>query len=64
MADQATVHIGENSPEHVALRLLMTIASNEGKKIYGGPTSGGSYADKEWLLTNYKDCLKAVRDPY
>jgi hypothetical protein len=33
MADVSTIHLGENSPEHIAYLPLRTIASNEGKTL-------------------------------
>jgi hypothetical protein len=62
MADQTTVHIGENSPEEVAYKLLKIVASNEGKTLQyaqGAPAT----ADRSWLLDTYAECLRAVRRP-
>ena len=68
MAD-AAVHIGENSSEYVAYRLMLDIAEAEGKRFskpvpgYGG--SGSSQvADRDWILNTYRQCLRAVRDPH
>lgn len=60
MADAPVVHIGENSPEHVAFQLLNTIASIEGIKLYGGDSKS---ADRKWVLDTYAECLNAVRNP-
>lgn len=60
MADQPVVHIGENSPEEVAYKLMGTIASNEGKTLRS-TTSGAASADRKWLLDTYTECLMAVR---
>ena len=62
MADQAVVHMGENSPEFVAVILLRTVASNEGKSLFGHGGDGAS-ADRKWLLDTYAECLQAVRRP-
>jgi hypothetical protein len=63
MAETATVvHIGENSPEEVAYKLLVTIASNE-KKTLSDRTSGSATADRKWLLDTYAECLSTVRTP-
>lgn len=56
MTDSTTVHIGENSPEHVAHKLMHEIAGVEGKTIQ----VNGS-ADREWILDTYMECLIAVR---
>jgi hypothetical protein len=58
MADRPVVHIGENSPEQVAFRLMEAIVRVEGvdlHKSYDNP-----FATREWLLTTYRDCLLAV----
>jgi hypothetical protein len=57
-ADTPIVHIGENSPEQVAYKLLQIVASNEGKSLTGGAT-----ADRKWLLDTYAECLHTVRNP-
>jgi hypothetical protein len=59
MADQPVVHIGENSPEHVAFRLMEVIARVEGIELYR--SSDNSYATREWLLRTYRDCLVTVK---
>ena len=61
MADSAVVHIGENSPEQVAYKLMQHIASVEGKEFY---TLNGKQADREWILRTYMQCLRAPRDPF
>ncbi len=52
------VHIGENSPEEIAYKLLVTIAANEKKSLHGAAT-----ADRKWLLDTYAECLSTVRNP-
>jgi hypothetical protein len=62
MADTTpVVHIGENSPEQVAFKLLQSIAGNEGKKLSGATPTVGEYPDKKWLLDTYAECLHAVK---
>jgi hypothetical protein len=66
MADQSVVHIGENSPEQVAYRLMETIAWLEGYSIpMSAPVnpsdSTAKYPDRQWLLNTYKECISAVR---
>ena len=64
MADVSvnSVKASEVSNEMVALYLLASIAQNESGMVVnikdGIPVIGG--ADKEWLLTNYVDCLKSI----
>ena len=63
MADNAAiVHIGENSPEEVAYKLLKTIASNEGKTL-APSVSHKATAERAWLLDAYAECILAVRNP-
>jgi len=54
------VHIGENSPEEVALKLLHTIAYCEGK-IIAKATMAAPNADRAWVLDTYAACLIAVK---
>ena len=63
MAEQAVVHIGENSPKRVAYRLMENIASVEGKLFYQERATGADQrsADRQWILDTYADCLRAVR---
>jgi len=64
MAD-TVVHIGENSPEQVAYKLMERIADVEERSIhsrYPG-TKGWTAADRKWLLDTYAECLLAVRSP-
>jgi hypothetical protein len=62
MADNAIVHIGENSPEHVAYKLMERIAEAEGKNLHR--SSGGQRkADKAWILDTYAECIRTVRAP-
>lgn len=59
-ADSTTVHIGENSPEQVAYKLMRDVANVEGKAFHKNPTGGNTAADREWILNAYADCLRAV----
>jgi hypothetical protein len=59
MADSAVVHIGENSPEQVAYKLLLHMASIDGFTLQGL----GDRPTKEWLIKNYSTCLSAVQNP-
>jgi hypothetical protein len=60
--DTPIVHIGENSPEQVAYKLLQIIASNEEKTLSIG-TSHKATANRKWLLDTYAECLSTVRNP-
>ncbi len=58
MADEAVVHIGENSPEHVAYRLLRDVAWAEGM----AKSTGHMFeTDRKWILDTYAECLGAVK---
>lgn len=61
MADAPVVHIGENSPEQVAFRLLERVASVEGIYLHG--SKDGKVADRKWILDTYAECIYAVRTP-
>ena len=50
MADAPVVHIGENSPEEVALKLTQIIASVEKRSLAGHVANT---ADRKWLLDTY-----------
>jgi hypothetical protein len=62
MADSAhiVVHIGENSPEQVAYKLLHIIAANERKTLSSSAT-GAATAERKWLLDTYAECLTTVK---
>lgn len=57
MADQTDVHIGENSPEEVAFKLLDLIGAAE-RKTFRGPSLN---TDRAWILTTYAECIGVVR---
>lgn len=59
MTEQAIVHLGENSPEEVAFKLLRLIGSAEGK----GLSSQAPKADRAWILKTYAQCLLTVNYP-
>jgi hypothetical protein len=60
MADtNTTVHIGENSPEQVAYRLLQDVMNAEGRSIFR--TEKREQVDRKYLLDTYVECLKAVK---
>ncbi len=57
MTDQTTVHIGENSPEQVAFKLMSLVAEVEGRENYA---HGAHPMDREWILRTYAQCLAVV----
>ena len=62
MAEGTVVHIGENSPEYVAYRLMEAIAMAEKKTL---PGRGGSQdPDRAWLLRTYAQCVQVVKEPH
>jgi hypothetical protein len=61
MADAPAVHIGENSPEQIAYKLLLDIQRIEQKAFHKGDLSAGwSTADRAWILNTYAECLRAT----
>lgn len=64
MPDTSVVHIGENSPEQVAYKLLEAIAKVEMISLSGSkdPAPGWKKADRKWILDTYKECLATVKN--
>ena len=60
MTDPA-LHIGDNSPEYVAYRLMFDIAKVEKKALT--PSASCQTADRRWVLDTYAECLRIVRSP-
>jgi hypothetical protein len=60
MPDAPIVHIGENSPQHVAYQLFRHIAAVEGKSFNAGKSEA---ANRKWILDTYAECLRTVLDP-
>ena len=59
MAEAApVVHIGEKSPEQIAYKLLLLIASKEGKLL-----DDHAIENRKWLLDTYAECLRTVQNP-
>ena len=63
MAEAPVVHIGENSPEQVAYRLLHDIARVEDKLTHPSEDNPQRTADRKYILDTYAECLMAVRKP-
>lgn len=62
MADAPVIHIGENSPEHVAYRLMQDIALVEKRALHASDVSSGwRSADRKWIIDTYIECIKATR---
>lgn len=61
MADEKVVHIGDNSPEQVAYKLLQDIAKCEGMDLFADGKK--IVASREWILSTYAQCLMTVRRP-
>ncbi|GAA2850098.1 hypothetical protein EDC40_101349 [Aminobacter aminovorans] len=61
MADSSVVHIGENSPEHVALHLMEVISRLEKRPLYAGDPNP---ADRKWVLETYAQCISTVRNGF
>ena len=59
MADATIVHIGENSPEQVAYKLMRDIATSEGKPV--GIPHDPKPVDRKWILDTYAECLTATK---
>jgi hypothetical protein len=55
MADAPVVHIGENSPEHIAFKLMLFIQSADDSIV--------SKTEKKSILDLYAECLNAVQRP-
>lgn len=54
MADAAPiVHIGENSPEEVAYKMMLLIARAEGKSLN---SDGKNPVTRNWVLSTYAQC--------
>lgn len=59
MADKAVVHMGENSPEEVAYKMMLLIANAEGRELY---SHGKKPVTRAWVLSTYAQCRRAVID--
>jgi hypothetical protein len=62
VADAPVVHIGENSPEQVAFKLLERIADLEQVSLFH--SAQRKMADRKWVLDTYAECIIAVRHPH
>ena len=57
MADQPTIHFGENSPEYVALILYRMVRDVE----HSSAAQGQAPIDRKYILDTYAECLETVR---
>jgi hypothetical protein len=62
MADNAGSRGAENTPEKVALDLLYIIAHLERRALHSGASEGWTSADRQWVLSTYTECIRAIRD--
>ncbi|AWO91947.1 MULTISPECIES: hypothetical protein [Bradyrhizobium] len=53
------VHVGENSPEQIAFKLMQAIATAEGMNLLQQNAS-----NRAWILKTYAQCLETVRAPH
>jgi hypothetical protein len=60
MADAPVVHIGENSPEHVAYQLMIQVARAEKISVINAPASSANPATRKWILDTYAECWDAA----
>jgi hypothetical protein len=64
MADTNTVvHIGDNSPQEVAYKLMRDIAHAEDKLLSYSEKNSQKVANRKWILDTYAECLRAVHTP-
>jgi hypothetical protein len=62
--DETVLHIGENSPEQVAYRLMHEIADVERIAIHAGELEPKwTRAGRAWILNTYQECLYAAKNP-
>lgn len=59
MVDHSVLQFGENSPEHVAYRLMECIADVEGVSL--SKAGEEKPATRKWILDAYAESLDAVR---
>ncbi len=58
MADNTTVHIGENSPEQIAYKLFNHIVTVENRDIYNHGRANS--ADRAYILKTYWECRRVA----
>lgn len=59
MADQFVSHGGDNTPEHIAFKLMERIAEAEGVSF--SRDGKEKPATRKWILDTYAESLDAVR---
>jgi hypothetical protein len=59
MADNKGADMSENSPEHIAYRLLQEIAHAEDVQLLG--QIGSKKAHRNYILLTYDECLHVVK---
>lgn len=64
MSDKNVVHMGENSPEYIAYKLMHHVIELERRSLNPATnTPGWTAADRSYLLATYAECLQAVQMP-
>ena len=59
MADAApVVHVGENSPEEIAYKMMLLIGRVEGKSVL---SDSPQRMTREWIISTYVQCRVAVK---
>lgn len=59
MSDKSVIHMGENSPEQVAYKLMGQLARTDGYTLGGM----GEAPPREWIIKTFSACLMAIRAP-
>ena len=59
MSDAKVVNAGENTPEHIAYKLLTDVMNVEDMSYWGA--NGKKRVDRKYLLDTYSECLDAVK---
>lgn len=62
MAGDVDVHIGENSAEYIAYKLMKHIADSEDIRLESN-MGGKANATREWILSTYAEAITAVKLP-
>ena len=60
MAADTVVHIGENSPQQVAYKLMTDIMTAEHVSLYADHSSSEKRADRAYIFNLYYECMRAV----
>ncbi|MEO9900350.1 hypothetical protein [Nisaea sp.] len=61
MSDTTHLHVGENTQEHIAFKLLEVVASVEQKNLFHYEGAPEKTPTREWVLNTFAECLQAAR---